>query len=106
MRKVEVVPHNPEWQNLFQVENKAIAKIIGVNVIAIHHIGSTSIPGIYAKSIIDLLVEVKDIDAVDNKNILMETLGYEAMGEFGIRDRHYFSRENSLGIRTHHVHEE
>ena len=61
MRKVEVVPHNPNWRKVFEVESKRVIDALGDNVVAIHHIGSTAIPGIYAKPIIDLLVEVKDI---------------------------------------------
>ena len=101
MRKVEVVPHNPKWQDLFKAESKSIAKVL--QVVAIHHIGSTSITNIYAKPIVDILVEVKDINDVDGCNNAMENLGYQAMGEFGIIDRRYF-RKHTMGVRTHHVH--
>ncbi len=56
--KVEVVPHNPTWRGKFDDESKYVALTLGENVVAIHHIGSTAIPHIYAKPIIDLLVEV------------------------------------------------
>lgn len=104
MRKVEVVPHNPEWQNLFVIEAKAIAEILESNLVEIYHIGSTSIPGIYAKPIIDLLVAVKEIDKVDRHNTAMGNLGYEVMGEFGMSDRRFFRKDNFEGKRTHHVH--
>ena len=104
MRKVEVVPHNPEWQNLFVIESKAIAKILGSNLVEIYHIGSTAIPNIYAKPIIDLLLAVENINQVDRQNESMENFGYEAMGEFGIGNRRYFRKHNALGQRTHHVH--
>jgi len=67
-------------------------------------IGSTAIPGIYAKPIIDLLVEVKDIIKVDEQSSAMESLGYEVMGEFGIPDRRYFRKDSQEGVRTHHIH--
>lgn len=104
MRKVEVVEHNREWQNLFKRESEFIAKALNENVVAIHHIGSTAIPNIYAKPIIDLLVEVNNIDRVNRSNSDMKRLGYQAMGEFGIVGRRYFRKVNSSGIRTHHVH--
>lgn len=104
MRKVEVVPHNRERQNLFAIEAKAIAQILGSNFVEVHHIGSTAIPNIYAKPIIDLLVGVRDLDLVDSKNSLMEDFGYRAMGEYGISDRRYFYKCSSLGKRSHHVH--
>lgn len=104
MRQVEVVPHNPKWRKAFETEAKRVADALGENVVAIHHIGSTAIPGIYAKPIIDLLVEVKDIVRVDEQSSSMELLGYETMGEFGISGRRYFRKNNEEGIRTHHVH--
>jgi GrpB-like predicted nucleotidyltransferase (UPF0157 family) len=104
MRKVEVVSHNPKWQEAFEVESKCVANALGENVVAIHHIGSTAIPSIYAKPIIDLLVEVKDIVKVDGQSSSMELLGYEVMGEFGISGRRYFRKDNQEGVRTHHIH--
>jgi GrpB-like predicted nucleotidyltransferase (UPF0157 family) len=65
MKNVEVVPHNPQWRAAFEAEAKRIISVIGENVITIHHIGSTAIPNIYAKPIIDLLIEVRDINQVD-----------------------------------------
>ena len=104
MRKVEVVPHNPEWRDAFEAEAKHVAAALGENVVAIHHIGSTAIPSIYAKPIVDLLVEVSDITEVDGQSSAMESLGYEVMGEYGIPGRRYFRKDNQQGIRTHHIH--
>ncbi len=102
--KVEVFPHNPEWRKEFESESKRVALALGEIVVAIHHIGSTAIPNIYAKPVIDLLVEVNDITKVDERNWAMEALGYEVMGEFGIPHRRYFRKDNESGIRIHHVH--
>jgi GrpB-like predicted nucleotidyltransferase (UPF0157 family) len=105
MRKVEVVPHDPNWRDVFDVESKSVADALGENVVNVHHIGSTAIQGIYAKPIIDLLVEVKDIVKVDGRSSSMESLGYEVvMGEFGIPGRRYFRKDNQEGVRTHHIH--
>jgi len=101
MKKVEVVPHNPRWRNAFEAEAKHIGAALGENVVAIHHIGSTAIPDIYAKPVIDLLVEVENITEVDERSSAMEALGYEAMGEFGIPGRRYFRKNNGEGIRTY-----
>jgi GrpB-like predicted nucleotidyltransferase (UPF0157 family) len=104
MRKVEVVPHNPDWHYLFDTEAKEIAITLAENVIAIHHIGSTSIETIYAKPIIDILVEVSSITKVDEQNLSMQSLGYQCKGEFGIKERRFFLKDNPDGIRTHHIH--
>ena len=103
MRKVEVVPHNPKWHDAYQSESQRIINALGDNVVAVHHIGSTAIAGIYAKPIIDILVEVKDLFLLDSYSST-QSLSYEAMGEFGIRDRRYFIKYNLDGERTHHLH--
>ena len=104
MSKVEVVPHNPQWRDSFEAEAKHVAAALGEIVIAIHHIGSTAIPNIYAKPVIDLLVEVRDLTEVDGQSSAMESLGFEVMGEYGIPGRRYFRKDNREGIRTHHIH--
>ena len=104
LRKVEVVPHDPNWLNLFETESNQIAIALGENAIAIHHIGSTSIEAIYAKPIIDILVKVGSITKVDKQNSSMQLLGYQCMGEFRIKGRRFFLKDNPGGIRTHHIH--
>ena len=102
--KVKVHPPNPQWPQDFEAEAAQIALALGNNVAHIHHIGSTSIPNIYAKPVIDMLVEVSAIDQVDAYNGAMAALGYTAMGEYGLPGRRYFRKDNAEGVRTHHVH--
>jgi GrpB-like predicted nucleotidyltransferase (UPF0157 family) len=104
MRKVEVVPHDPRWRDAFEAEAGRVAEALGENVSAVHHIGSTAIPGIYAKPVVDLLVEVGDVAEVDGRSSVMESIGYEVMGEYGIPGRRYFRKDDREGVRTHHVH--
>ncbi len=100
---MEVVPYNPAWPEEFQAERERVAAALGENALAIHHVGSTAIPGIQAKPIIDLLVEAASIERVDACQVDMAALGYEAHGEYGIPGRRYFSR--GMGEQhTHHVH--
>lgn len=102
--RIYMVPHDPQWQQEFKQEADRIAAALGSNVVTVHHIGSTAIPTIYAKPVIDLLLVVQDLAALDEKQPLMEALGYEALGEFGIPGRRYFRRDNEFGDRTHQVH--
>ena len=102
--KVEVVPPNLAWREAFATEAKQVIQALNGNIVAIHHIGSTAIPNIYAKPIIDILVEVQSIANVDKQQSQVEALNYETMGEYGIPDRRYFRKSNALGIRTHHLH--
>jgi GrpB-like predicted nucleotidyltransferase (UPF0157 family) len=104
MKEVEVLPHDTAWREAFEAEAQRLGPALGPTVIAVHHIGSTSIPGIYAKPVIDILVEVTDISAVDEQYSAMESLGYEVMGEFGIPGRRYFRKDGANGKRTHQIH--
>jgi GrpB-like predicted nucleotidyltransferase (UPF0157 family) len=104
MKRVVVVPHNPLWRDAFDVEAERVAAALGETVVAVHHIGSTAIPNIHAKPVIDLLIEVRDIADVDQRSAAMESIGYEVMGEFGIAGRRYFRKDNEEGIRTHQIH--
>jgi GrpB-like predicted nucleotidyltransferase (UPF0157 family)/GNAT superfamily N-acetyltransferase len=101
-KNIEVVPYNPKWPQMFENEALLIKQALGDNCIAIHHIGSTSVPGLNAKPIIDVLPVVKDILEVDNATKAMERLGYEAKGEYGIAFRRYFQK--GVNVRTHNVH--
>lgn len=102
VRVIEVVPYNFKWKEKYLKEAGRIRNIMQNEINKIYHIGSTSIPEIYAKPIIDILIEVKDIDNVDNYNKGLESLGYIAKGEFGIEGRRFFIK--GLYNRTHHVH--
>lgn len=102
IRKIEVVEYNPNWPELFETEAKRIKEALGNNCIEIHHIGSTSIPRLSAKPVIDILPVVRDIREVDKTNKAMESLGYEAKGENGMAFRRYFQKGKNN--RTHHVH--
>jgi GrpB-like predicted nucleotidyltransferase (UPF0157 family) len=104
VEKAEVVPHNPNWGNEFEKEAKQVAAAMGETLVAVHHIGSTAIDGIYAKPVIDMLVEVRQIADVDERNSAMERLGYQVKGEFGIPGRRYFRKDNQAGTRTHQIH--
>jgi GrpB-like predicted nucleotidyltransferase (UPF0157 family) len=101
-RSIEVVPYNPNWPIYFEEEAKLIKAALGSNCIAIHHIGSTSVPSLSAKPIIDMIPVVKSIRDVDTKNAEMLALGYEAKGENGIPFRRLFGK--GIALRTHHVH--
>ncbi len=102
MRKVIVKDYNPNWIGFFKEEANSLHSIFQHVLLDIHHIGSTSIPGLSAKPIIDLMPIVSDIQLVDHFNKEMKNLGYEAMGENGIIGRRYFQKGGDN--RTHHVH--
>ncbi|MFT9488459.1 MAG: GrpB family protein [Tepidibacillus sp.] len=102
-RKVEVVCHQSEWKQQFDHEANILREVFGNLISDIHHIGSTAIPGIKAKPIIDMLIEVKEIDEVDHFNYKLYQLGYISKGENGIVNRRFFIKGDEFN-RTHHVH--
>ncbi|HCJ1102230.1 TPA: GNAT family N-acetyltransferase [Legionella pneumophila] len=95
---IEVVPYDPNWPNIFETEAAKIKQALGNNCIAIHHVGSTSVPGLAAKPIIDIVPVVRDILALDQNTRVMEALGYEAKGEYGMLFRRYFQKK---GFNVH-----
>lgn len=89
---------------MFEHEAAALQRLLKVQLIAIHHIGSTSVPGLAAKPIIDLLPEVIDLDTIDRMGTEFIALGYQVWGECGLPGRRYFTKDDPQGYRTHNVH--
>ncbi len=102
-RRVVVTPYDPRWPEAYDAEAKRLRAILEPEIIAIEHIGSTAVPGMSAKPIIDVLIAVRDIVAVDAYNECMSAAGYEAKGENGIPGRRYF-RRGTPDVHLAHVH--
>ena len=98
---VEVVEHDPSWAARFEEERPQLAEIFDGRAVAIEHIGSTSVPGLCAKPIVDILVGLRELELSEAEIEAMEGLGYEYLGEFGVPGRLYFRKGEP---RTHHVH--
>lgn len=75
MRKFEVKPYNEQWFSMFEDEANELHEIFGPEIIEIHHIGSTSVNGLKAKPIIDIMPVVRDINRIDEFNTAMVTCG-------------------------------
>lgn len=100
---VVVVPYRPEWPGLFAAEARQLAAAFGSNLITIYHIGSTSVPGLSAKPIIDFMPVVHSLDRIAGAEAALVALGYTARGENGIPGRRFFTKANEEN-RTHHIH--
>ena len=92
-RQVRIVPHDPAWWEAFEAEAAALRSILGDEAVAIHHIGSTSVPNLHAKPTIDVLIESREIGNLDDLEAEMAGKGYEAWGEYGISARRFFTRD-------------
>jgi len=101
-RKIEVVDYNPRWLEDFQRESRTLNNILKNITTTMHHIGSTSVPGLAAKPIIDILIEIESLSLIDSLNDQLKAIGYIAKGEFGIVGRRYFQKGGNN--KTHQIH--
>jgi GrpB-like predicted nucleotidyltransferase (UPF0157 family) len=88
---VRLAPHDPRWKDLFEAEKQRLLTAVGQHVLEIQHVGSTAIPGLPAKPIIDIGIAVEDFEAARVCIEPITALGYEYKGENGIPHRHYFA---------------
>lgn len=102
MRKIIVVPYDDRWPDMFEAESLLIKTLLGGIAKDVHHIGSTSVPGLSAKPVIDILLGVSDINELDKYHSAMAHAGYVARGENGIAGRRYFIKGGDQ--RSHQVH--
>ena len=102
MRKIVVSDYSNFWPSEFEKEKSLIEHVTKDLPAEIYHIGSTSVRGLAAKPIIDILLEVSDLDEIDDLNAKFLEIGYVARGENGIPERRYF--EKGGDNRTHQIH--
>lgn len=104
-REMIIVPYDNSWKNQFENIKITLSKIFCDFAIDIQHFGSTSIIGMSAKPIIDVMVIVTDINKVDTLNGKMREMGYIPKGENGVSGRRYFQMFDMDGINhTQHIH--
>jgi GrpB-like predicted nucleotidyltransferase (UPF0157 family) len=99
---VHLVPYNPQWVTAFKLERQALTEAIGKYVLEIEHIGSTSIPGIVSKPLIDIGIAIEHYEFGYCCVQPLQTLAYEYRGEYGIPGRHFFVKGAS-SLSTHHI---
>jgi GrpB-like predicted nucleotidyltransferase (UPF0157 family) len=88
---VELWPHDPAWAEDAQREARRVASAVGDLIVFVHHIGSTAIPNIRAKPILDLMPVVRNLSDLDVARPVLEGLGYDCWGEYGLKGRRYFT---------------
>lgn len=99
---ITVTDYNPLWAKKYEKESSLIQGILAGNCIAIYHIGSTSVKGLAAKPIIDIMVVVKSLEKVDDAAKDFSKIGYKYLGEFGMAGRRYLRKGGDE--RTHQIH--
>ena len=101
MRSIEVVDYDPTWPDIFEDLRRRVWAVVGDFALAIEHVGSTSVPGLAAKPIIDASVVVKSSDDVPRSIDRLATLGYVHLGDLGVEGREAFQAPADLP--AHHL---
>jgi GrpB-like predicted nucleotidyltransferase (UPF0157 family) len=101
-----VSDYDPNWPTLFKQERERIKNALGSFALAIEHVGSTAVPGLPSKPVIDLLVGVTSIEQAKERCIdSIEALGYKYIPEYASwLPGELFFRKGPPGPWTHHVH--
>ena len=102
---VELLPHDPAWAETAARESDRLATALGSNLLTVYHVGSTAIPGIRAKPIVDLMPVVAGLAALDDAQAGIEALGYRWWGEYGLPGRRYCTLDDpATGKRLVQLH--
>ncbi len=102
---VVVVPHDPRWPAAFERERARLEEVFAGTGAVIEHVGSTAVPGLAAKPIIDIMVGLGALAQAEARVDALAGLGYEYVPEYEheIPERRYFRRP-AIRPRTHHLH--
>lgn len=104
--QITIVDPDPGWPALFEAEQTRLRLALGHKLIRIEHMGSTAIPGLAAKPIIDLIAAARDLDDVRAWVEPLQTLGYTYISKYEAEmpERRFFQKYDAEGRRTHHLH--
>ncbi len=100
--KVRLSEFSEDWIRLFHEEANFLKTIFNDEIVRFEHFGSTSVPGMKAKPVIDMMCIVTNVSKIDLYNDKMRSLGYDVAGEWGIPGRRLFRKGGEN--RTHHIH--
>ena len=102
-RHVVVVPYDEAWKKDFEDIRAELSEVLDGIVMSIEHVGSTSVPGLYAKPIIDIDVVIESMDDFEGVKNQLAKIGYSYEGDKGIPGREAFDYEGKEHLRNHHL---
>ena len=102
--QVELVPYSTAWPESASLYRHSLSLVLGTRLLAVHHVGSTAVPGLSAKPIIDLMPVLDSISSLDDSLPELERIGFRSWGELGIPGRHYFTKDSETGVRLIQLH--
>jgi GrpB-like predicted nucleotidyltransferase (UPF0157 family) len=100
---IVLASYNPEWPRIAAAHADRL-RMLGSILVTVHDIGSTAVPGLAAKPIIDLMPLVDDLGKLDRERWRVEALGYNWHGELGILGRRYCTLSDAMGLRIAQLH--
>ena len=95
---IQILPYQSSWKVSYEQEMLNLLQALSDLQIFFYHIGSTSIPGCFAKPVIDILAVTSDVTCLDAFAKNLENLGYETLGEYGMKQRRYFRKQGSVHL--------
>lgn len=98
---VRLVSYAPVWQRLFEEERRRLQEVAGNLLVSIEHIGSTAVPDMEAKPIIDIAARIRSIADLDKCVKILSAAGYEYKGEYNLPGRYFFVKGEP---HTHYLH--
>ena len=103
--KVQLVAYNQQWPELFLKEQALLKSAIADDLAQIEHIGSTAVPELSAKPLIDIMVGLSSFKEVSQHIQALENIGYQYISKFEdqMPERRFFTKSQN-GYTTHHVH--
>jgi len=102
MRNIIVVPYDPGWVQAFEQIRCELEQALGGLALAIEHVGSTAVPGLSAKPIIDIDVVIEK-EMFNKVEELLNTIGYDHEGDLGIEGREVFTYRDKPHLMEHHL---
>ena len=104
-REVIIVDYDPCWPDAYLAEARSLRELFADTEVHIEHIGSTAVPGLGAKPIIDILLGAGRLCEIEDRIVPIEGLGYTYVAEHErvFPERRYFNRDSG-GVRSHHLH--
>jgi GrpB-like predicted nucleotidyltransferase (UPF0157 family) len=93
-RPLVLVDYDPAWPGRYERERDTILLALGGNVREIHHIGSTSVPGLLSKPVIDVLIGLERLKPTAEEVRAMAAAGFRYLGDYGIPDRCFFAKDD------------
>ena len=100
---VELDNFNEEWAFEYELEAKLLKEVLGDRLLEIHHVGSTSIKGLKAKPVIDILIAIESLENISEIEELLKDYDYSNRGHQGVEDRYFFAKGPEES-RTHYIH--